>query len=271
MAAFPLPIECLQLIITNLAIKRELKTLASLLRVSKHVCLATLPILYKDPFVWFTRSDQGQQDYHLFNSYDAVIPVVRLLPASVPNDSYSGLVHAMYGDGNVLELPEASTLRDPPIADDDVFAPSTSRHWPIDYLSYVCHVNTQDQDGTSVLANFVVYKELAPRLKSYVEDHKLTETYAAMAVNTGRLLDLTFMKEDPLTCEHLTLNIHREATWALCSPILEQLQSIVIPLSDIDHYFSSICRLSSLASVTFRLDELSDVDEHLAGQMDTEE
>ncbi|KAF9298940.1 hypothetical protein BGZ74_009154 [Mortierella antarctica] len=266
---FPLPIEVLRLVIANLAIKRDLKTLASLLRVSKYVCLATLPILYEDPFAWLIQCDQGQQyTYHSF-SYESVFPVIRLLLASVPKDSYSELVKAMYGIGDAPEPPEAdaSNLRDPSAADNDFPSPTTQL-WSIDYLSYVRHFNTQDQEGKSVLAEIPYHLEFAPQLKSYVEKYKMAETYASSSVDLEG--HRSFMKEDPMTILHLTLNTHREATWALCSPILEQLQGIVIPLSDIGRYVDSMHRLSSLATVTFRLDELADITDYTLEQMDVE-
>lgn len=50
-STFPLPLECLQLIIHHLIAQRARKSVAALLCVNKHVCSATLPILYRDPFV----------------------------------------------------------------------------------------------------------------------------------------------------------------------------------------------------------------------------
>ncbi|KAF9216553.1 hypothetical protein BGZ59_009151 [Podila verticillata] len=267
---FPLPIECLQLVITNLAIKRELKALASLLRVSKHVCLATLPILYEDPFVWFGYHSQGQQHLYTTRTHNCAIPLIQLLFASAPRDSYSGLVKAMYGIGNGTELPEVivNTVKDPSVANNDSsLLPLASQHWHIDYLSYVRHFNAQDQNGQSILAYFAPHIALKPQLKSYVEKHKLAKTYAAVALNvTEGWPILEDDKESPTTLSYLKLNIHREATWALCSPILEQLQSIVIPLSDIGRYLDSIARLSSLSTAIFKLDEYCDVKETVMGE-----
>ncbi|KAF9380327.1 hypothetical protein CPC16_010372 [Podila verticillata] len=268
---FPLPLECLQLVIINLAINRELKTLTSLLRVSKHACLATLPVLYEDPFVWFLHRNQGQQSHYTIRSYRSVIPVIRLLFAHVPKESYSGLLKAMYGIEDQSPEVAAGASEDLPVVNDNS-STSTSQHWPIDYLSYVRHFNNQDRDSKSVLVDLSPHAKLQPGLKSYVEEHKLAETYAETGLNL--VVDWrsrNVYKEDPTMISYLKLEIHREATWALCSPILEQLQSIIIPLSDISHYIDSISRLSSLASVTFRLDELADTREHSLEQMDAEE
>lgn len=120
-------------------------------------------------------------------------------------------------------------------------SPPTSQQWPIDYLSYVRHFNNQDRNSMSVLVDLSALTELQPGLKSYVEKHKLAETYAETGLNL--VVDWrssNVYKEDPTMISYLKLNIHRKATWALCFPILEQLQSIVIPLSDIGHYVDSI-------------------------------
>ncbi|KAG0289001.1 hypothetical protein BGZ96_007333 [Linnemannia gamsii] len=45
-----LPLECLQLVIRQLADQRDTITLAALLRVNRHFCTVTLPILYQNPF-----------------------------------------------------------------------------------------------------------------------------------------------------------------------------------------------------------------------------
>ncbi|KAG0028056.1 hypothetical protein BGZ81_005060 [Podila clonocystis] len=265
--AFPLPIEVLNLVITNLVIKRELKTLAALLRVNKHVCLATLPILYADPFVWFMHRDLGHQGYGTINSYNSVHLIIRLLFVSVPKDSYTGLLNAMYGIDDMLK----NSLGDPSVANVGIPSAPTSQHWPIDYLSYVRHANTQNQYGESLLAGFASHIELEPRLKSYVEEHRLAEAYAAMEVHASEWLARGLMtKTDPLILEYLAMDIHRETTWALCSPILEQLQSIVIPLSDIGRYAYALPRLSSLVTITFKLDVCCDVSKQVLESMDRE-
>ncbi|KAG0348163.1 hypothetical protein BG005_011719 [Podila minutissima] len=259
--SFPLPIECLQLVITNLANKDELKTLAALLRVSKYVCLATLPILYEDPFVWFMAYDQEKQSY-VDSSFSSRVSIIQLLFASVPKDLYSGLIKATYGVREAPELLEAvaSTVGGLSVANDGIPSAPTSQHWPIDYLSYVRHFTSQDDQGTSVLAHFPRDLESEPQLRSYVEMHQLAKMYAENTVDFNHGQDHgRFMEDDPITLEYLALDIHREATWALCSPILEQLQSIVMPLSDIGRYANAMPRLSSLATVAFKLDSFVDL------------
>lgn len=180
--AFPLPIECLQLVITNLTVQREVKTLAALLRVNKHVCLATLPFLYEDPFIWFLFDDQDNPGCGFYLSHKRIFPVIRLLLASVPKDSYSGLIKAIYGIGDTLGLPDVPT--------DDSSRGSnntstTPQHWPIDYLSYVRQFNTHGRYGESVLVHFASYIELVSPLMSYVSKHTLADMYPASNLHLG--------------------------------------------------------------------------------------
>ncbi|KAG0309197.1 hypothetical protein BGZ97_013135 [Linnemannia gamsii] len=50
--------------------------------------------------------------------------------------------------------------------------------------------------------------------------------------------------------------LYRETTWLLAEPIMEQLQSLTIPLSDIKRYISIVCRMESLEHIRYLMDEL---------------
>lgn len=141
--------------------------------------------------------------------------------------------------------------------------PRPTAHWTINYLSYVRHFQSQDQSRSTVLANLDRYTPLKPALKRHVEESRFIETFEALGLRIGRLHhrsrgNLHNQTESVNTIGYLKLNIHRDVTWTLCHPILEQLHSLVIPLSNIDRYLESMECLSSLRSVTFKLDELGD-------------
>ncbi|KAG0044088.1 hypothetical protein BGZ83_010670 [Gryganskiella cystojenkinii] len=53
----------------------------------------------------------------------------------------------------------------------------------------------------------------------------------------------------------LATTLRRDLTWTFCQPILEQIQRLSIPLSDIDRYIDSVQRFRSLRSVYFVPDE----------------
>ncbi|KAG0032373.1 hypothetical protein BGZ82_006568 [Podila clonocystis] len=114
-------------------------------------------------------------------------------------------------------------------------------------MSYVRHFNPQDQNGLSVLADLVSHNEMEPQLKSYVEEQKLAEMYATWGLQLNvDWRSRSDYKENPNMVNYLKLDINRQATWALCSPILEQLQTIVIP-----------CDFSDMLSVEDGLNKLS--------------
>ncbi|KAF9127629.1 hypothetical protein BGW39_005754 [Mortierella sp. 14UC] len=54
--------------------------------------------------------------------------------------------------------------------------------------------------------------------------------------------------------------LYRESCWSLASPILEQLRSLTIPVSDLGRYSSSLSRLGTLERLHFCLDKVVDYD-----------
>lgn len=71
-----------------------------------------------------------------------------------------------------------------------------------------------------------------------------------------------------LTLTYLNLDMFRETSWVLCAPILEQLKSIVIPLSDVGRYLDNVHRFPSLTSVTFKMDDLGDIADYAVQSLD---
>ncbi|KAG0362101.1 hypothetical protein BG005_006596 [Podila minutissima] len=71
-----------------------------------------------------------------------------------------------------------------------------------------------------------------------------------------------------LTLTYLNLDMFRETSWVLCAPILEQLKSIVIPLSDVGRYLDNVHRFPSLTSVTIKMDDLGDIADYAVQSLD---
>ncbi|KAG0328420.1 hypothetical protein BG000_000501 [Podila horticola] len=238
---FPLPLECLRLIINRFAIKHDLNTLATLLRVNKYVCLATLPYLYSNPFRFFIPAEIRDVHISMENEYPRLHSIIRNLLASVLDDECPGIVKAMY---DVEQTP--------------------TQHWPIDYLSYLKHSQSQTGKSYSLLVNLSTHDPLTPRLKQYLDDHDLVSEYDTRAPTVYKNYDSH--RDDPSgrkvslnTIGHLSIDIHRELSWTLCSRVLEHIKSIVIPLSDVDRYLDMAHQMTSLQSVTFRMDEVADI------------
>ncbi|KAG0046509.1 hypothetical protein BGZ83_008326, partial [Gryganskiella cystojenkinii] len=59
-----------------------------------------------------------------------------------------------------------------------------------------------------------------------------------------------------IRCRALSSTLQKDS-WKLCFLVMEQIQLLMMPLSDIDCYLESVERFQFLSSVTFKVDELS--------------
>ncbi|KAF9336890.1 hypothetical protein BG006_006998 [Podila minutissima] len=136
-------------------------------------------------------------------------------------------------------------------------------HWPIDYLSYLKHFQSQTNMSYSLLVDLDWSVPLTPKLKQYFDGHDLASEYDTRSPTL--LYDFDAQGDDPSgrkvshnTVGHLSIDIHRELSWTLCCRILDQIKSIAIPLSDVDRYLDVAHQMISLQSITFRMDEVDD-------------
>ncbi|KAG0049555.1 hypothetical protein BGZ83_005594 [Gryganskiella cystojenkinii] len=53
----------------------------------------------------------------------------------------------------------------------------------------------------------------------------------------------------------LATSIRRDLTWAFCSPVMENVKLLTIPLSDIDRYLACVSQFKSLNNISFLMDE----------------
>ncbi|KAI9236931.1 MAG: hypothetical protein BYD32DRAFT_437034 [Podila humilis] len=132
--------------------------------------------------------------------------------------------------------------------------------WGINYLAYLRAFHSLSANLSTLLFP-ISYFNPKPSLRQYMIENELLRKYSDIAIDYHRSPDLGDNVDDPLVDfdlrDLLLEELHTETTWILCGPILDQLQGIVIPVSDIDRYFDEVHRLSSLQSVTFQLDGYS--------------
>ncbi|KAF9102741.1 hypothetical protein BGX29_004220 [Mortierella sp. GBA35] len=239
-----LPLECLQHILHILARGSSTVALASLLRVSKTIASVALPYLYSDPFnmyVWNTfkwtlghrkwDSSSGQQ-------------LARMLLSRVTTTEFPKAVSIYFG------------------LDTDGFQPS-----PLDYTPHIHHLNLERKTlGPEV---FAYYQDPLPEV---LESVKGDEEFQR-ACHTDRLLPSyvgSFGDEKSYLYCQLRVMVNREAHWAIANPILEQLQSLTIPLSDIKRYLGAVDRFESLERLRFCLNEVFDYQPQEADSASTE-
>ncbi|KAF9336889.1 hypothetical protein BG006_006997 [Podila minutissima] len=250
---FPLPLECLRIILNRLATDKSTRALARLLRTNKYVCHATLPYVYSNPFAFFIPTNPKSTFMALLADYPRLRSLIRTLLTSVPDDQCPGLVKAMYYSSESTTLTASS---------------SEQRHWHIDYLAHLQHFQSQTGTSWSLLVDLFRGLPLPPPLKQYLDEHGLVAEYDARAPMTQWETSEddeedghTGSKLRPSTLGHLDLDIHRELTWTICSRVLAQIKSIVIPLSDIGRYLDAAPQMASLQSVQFKMDTVADIDE----------
>ncbi|KAF8938873.1 hypothetical protein BGZ58_011243 [Dissophora ornata] len=260
MSAAELPLECLQLIIENIALSNDTPSLANLLRTSKRFCVATLPYLYANPFQ--PALFESRQSPALFGSRQrsstgdddltmSAMKLVKLLLRFAEKDNVTDLMKIAYGDSLDAKGDGAEYENG---VDQDKEESWVSKSSGIDYLQYLRHFHFLESNSMSS-SHFIFFRnkylQNNKALAGYLEHSGLATKYR------GQELDLEFNPYRPqkeLFQQYLSMDLRVQLTWALCHPVLEQVQSLVIPLSDILRYHGVIHRLKNLVDVTFKLD-----------------
>ncbi|GJJ74931.1 hypothetical protein EMPS_07289 [Entomortierella parvispora] len=250
-----LPPECLEPILKQL-LEEEIQSLGRLLQVNRHLYYATLPFLYKAPF----DTVQTVPRYTSLYTSQGLKLVQTLLRQRRPEE-ISDLLDAAYD-----VFPEQTRLRPEGVCEDaesgmdiedQALSSAVTSAIPVgtetDYLSYIDSFNfenvvftpTYPFEGQSVLFDFNAYPQ---RLADW-----------AAKSNDSPLYPPAFMEvHEPswiLAYGTLTGAIRQDLTWTLCSPVFEQIQALMIPLSDLDRYLDAVERFKSLKEVSFKMDE----------------
>ncbi|KAG0355907.1 hypothetical protein BG005_005173 [Podila minutissima] len=228
-----LPPECLHLIVNHLAKNSELDCLATLLVVSKTVFQITLPYIYSNPFGLFEQNITGADAVVKFRQL-----ICLLLTTSIPYGDYSDLLKAMY------EIDEVNVNSNIP-----------SRPLKIKYLEYLRHFDLTQELVTLTSPKSETLGTFS-RLSQYMEQHGLKQEYrTALEEIPFNWAEMSVQSTDRFIVDHLNMVLRRELSWVLCRPILDQLQSVAIPVSGLDQYLDNVERFSSLQLIVFVLDE----------------
>ncbi|KAF9105781.1 hypothetical protein BGX29_011380 [Mortierella sp. GBA35] len=127
------------------------------------------------------------------------------------------------------------------------------RPTPLDYLAHLRHLDLDP-------GKFENYRAWLP---IDLESDEWLEYIQSQDFRTLCRLDrlLPALKEahgqDLLEWIHCGV-LKRETTWAIAALTLEQLQTLIVPISDIDRYLGVVHRLRNLEHVRFLLDEIFD-------------
>ncbi|KAK3824165.1 MAG: hypothetical protein JOS17DRAFT_270126 [Linnemannia elongata] len=267
-STFPLPLECLQLIIRHLIAQRAHKSVAALLCANKYVCAATLPILYRDPFVDMIPVATRTTSTGWFGPIDmtnttvlGLLHLVRVLLLSLPpNASCDGQDN---NDGRrelVTELVHVAFFQDQKQDQDQ--RDDNAVLWPqlpptpfLPYYSYVSTVSFEDTAHAtrSLLSNGLLAKEST--IQDFMKrtgraDKALAEEPCRRAFPSP----LWGLTEKSIVSNVAELQLRQDLTWALCFSNAECIQTLYISIADIGRYMTLVPRLKVLSDVNFQLD-----------------
>ncbi|KAG0290226.1 hypothetical protein BGZ96_006315 [Linnemannia gamsii] len=206
-----LPLEFLQSILQTIAHQDEVSTLATLLRVNKYIASITFPYLYHEPF---------QKSFHQWNSNEA--------DAMDTKDCLLRMLLTHYGTGTLIDedIPKVVSLHFNLAAYRGTVTIATNSR-PLDYAAHIRHLGLQDWAFSEPRFQLKLYP---PEVQEYFNGPEFTALYPYDIFVLGYERPI-FQRTIRLLC--LRMLLHREATWMLASPILEQLQTLVIPASDV--------------------------------------
>lgn len=216
-----LPLECLHMIISLLKDQGDSSTLASLLQTNKHISFTTLPFLYSDPYQWAIHHDSKHNDINIAHK------LTYLLLRQLPVDSLSTMLTFAYPDLTLQEQPTSPSL---------------------DYLRHIRHLRLE-RDVVEFEMNYW------PRFRRNKPNSITNQDFQSQWQLDYILIGCESAKRRRSLhdCRCRMLSFH-EANWALASPILDQLQSLTIPASDIDRYHHVLSRLGRLECVEIVMD-----------------
>ncbi|KAH7038635.1 hypothetical protein BKA57DRAFT_473787 [Linnemannia elongata] len=229
-----LPVECLEqilLYIVRAPPSTSRPALSALCRVNRHISTVAASFLYLNPFDLLTDNamynDRGQRLRYLLTTLLTNIPTSQIHPALL-----LGLVSSIEPDTN------SSTNT------------ATLSNISVNHLRHIRFFSLPTYTFLEYGERGEEHKNYTPEELEYIFGQELLEMYLVDRK------DAACRSKSPSSQiqEYYHNVLYREATWSLAEPILEQLESLSFPISDIRRYLLIVGRLVRLARVHVHLD-----------------
>ncbi|KAG0287736.1 hypothetical protein BGZ96_008366 [Linnemannia gamsii] len=218
-----LPLECLQHIFKILAHNNEsvsFRAFSALVRVNRSIATNVLPYLYHYPHT-------GIHYSQVIKKGDGTRSLLACLSfTSLPPT----LAHYLARDPLLTQAPKPT----------------------FDYLSCVRYLHPPAFEKEPLI--FLPDKEHTVEEKAYLQGEEYARLRRSICVLPAYVN--SYSSEDEFFLHLHNIIVYRETVWSLASPILDQLESLTIPLSDIDRYLEVIGRLSRLERIDIIIDEV---------------
>jgi hypothetical protein len=279
-STFPLPLECLQLIIHHLTAQRARKSVASLLCANKYVCAATLPFLYQDPFVNmypigklsdgapnFGYRIVGMDNETVLGLMHLVRVLLLSMPPNAPHNGQDGQDGHRCSHELITELVQVAFFQGQDRGEDDaVESTETSEQDsnrtvlpqllvpPTPFLPYYSFITKVTFESTSHAAGILLNNGLLSK-KPTVQDYMKRTGRADQACAQEPFR--RFMWRDPegaIVSRACEMQLRQDLTWALCCSNAERIQILEISIADVGRYLALVPRLKVLSEVNFQLD-----------------
>ncbi|KAF9345689.1 hypothetical protein BGX34_004547, partial [Mortierella sp. NVP85] len=233
-----LPLECILSIIRLLSNKHDTDTMASLLCVNKTICAATLPFLYGDCFNNLMHNPWQRSKKDPMVSMQMVRTLLRQVH---PQSRLPDILKVA-----CLSPDDETNLESPP--------PPVFKYGR--FLSMI-HLNPQS-------IHFMLKVSIDSPLMEYAATNQLFEKY----INEGYIAnDYYGGRKNGVLIEALEVDIYQRLTWTLCQDHPENIESLTIPLRDIQRYIDHVHQFTSLSSVKFSIEGIRCI----RWQIDTDE
>ncbi|KAF9130237.1 hypothetical protein BGX30_013594, partial [Mortierella sp. GBA39] len=229
-----LPVECLENIlryIVGAPPSKSRPALSALCRVNRYISGVATSILYHNPFNLLT----GNAVY--FDRGHRLRCLLTTLLTNIPTSQ----IHEALLLGLVARIePETNTNTDA----------ATLSYISVNHLRHIRYFSLPTYTFLEYGRGGLENKNYTPEELGYISGQDLLEMYLLDRK------DATCSSKNPSSQlqEYYSNVLYREATWSLAEPILEQLESLSFPLSDIRRYLMLVGRLVRLASVHVHLD-----------------
>ncbi|KAH7038617.1 hypothetical protein BKA57DRAFT_473713 [Linnemannia elongata] len=234
-----LPVECLEQILQCISSQSAFQArpaLVALCQVNRHISRVTIRFLYNDPFrladAGAFRGKAPRLSRALIRTLVIRLPTTQLHPALLLGLNISPYAATNSNNNNSTTCPDSIS--------------ATARC--VDYHGLIRHLNID-------LSTFLIYSGTETLKPNYAVEQAYIHGQTFLEMYLKDRKDATCVKNSHSTLLQYYPNVlYREATWTLAAPILDQLESLTILLSDLDRYRQVVDRLGRLEHLVVYLD-----------------
>ncbi|KAK3824141.1 MAG: hypothetical protein JOS17DRAFT_792804 [Linnemannia elongata] len=259
-----LPPECFVRILVALVNDNSCATLAALLQTNRYFATLTLPYLYKDPYRFAPYEEGNRSPSYDTRSKDPLItgiPTLALLNFLPPSTVLPKVLSLAI---QPVDTTVTADSWDPSTTTVTVAATATAMSKPpmFDYITQIRHLTPQP--WTIGLDQFWKWNHPPPGVSDFIlsqEFQDLCNQANLLPTEDWSLQEIRTSSDFWSWCFQVLFQC--KSNWVLADSIMEQLQSLTIPFSDLGRYAepATMCRMKRLERVHFILEFLSEAKE----------